>query len=122
MLVVSPFSRGGHINSEAVQPFDLPDSFVPSQARLASWKGLSDNALVDASKILAGSATGRVPSQKDVKTLERANLVALSMDQIVAEEMKLDGRTYRGIVEAVEAVVPGPTLTPASGSAAANSA
>jgi hypothetical protein len=41
-----------------------------------------------------------------VKILERANLVAIAMDQIVAEEMKLDGRTYRGIVEAVESVVP----------------
>ena len=43
-----------------------------------------------------------------MKTLERANLVALFMDQIVADDMKLDGRTYRGIAEAVEAVVPNP--------------
>jgi hypothetical protein len=67
-------------------------------------------ALAGAQKILASGASGRVPSLDDVKTLERANLVALSMDQIVAEEMKIDGRAYRGIAEAVESVVPNPTL------------
>ncbi len=30
------------------------------------------------------------------------------MDQIVAGDMKLDGRTYRGIAEAVETVMPNP--------------
>ena len=40
--------------------------------------------------------------------------MALYMDQIVAEEMKLDGRTYRGIVEAVETVVPNAALALAS--------
>ena len=71
----------------------------------------ADNAALEgAKKILAGSAAGRVPTPDDVKTLERANLVALAMDQIVAEDMKLDGRTYRGIVEAVESVVPNPAL------------
>jgi hypothetical protein len=65
-------------------------------------------ALEGAKKILAGGASGRVPTPDDVKTLERANLVAISMDQIVAEEMKVDGRTYRGIVEAVESVIPNP--------------
>jgi hypothetical protein len=69
----------------------------------------ADQAAIDgAKKILAGSASGRVPTREDAKTLERANLVAISMDQIVAEEMNLDGRTYRGIVEAVESVVPNP--------------
>jgi hypothetical protein len=67
-------------------------------------------ALEDAKKILAGSASGRVPTPSDVKTLERANLVAMAMDQIIADEMKLDGRTYRGIAEAVESVVPNPAL------------
>src|SRR5882757_7709173 len=69
-------------------------------------------ALEGAKKIIAGGASGRVPTQDDVKTLERANLVALSMDQIVADDMKLDGRTYRGIAEAVESAlqVPGPTV------------
>jgi hypothetical protein len=67
-------------------------------------------ALEGAKKILAGSASGRVPTPDDVKTLERANLVALAMDQIVANEMKLDGRSYRGIVEAVESVVTNPAL------------
>ena len=67
-------------------------------------------ALEGAKNILAGSASGRVPTPDDVKTLERANLVAVSMDQIVAEEMKLDGRTYRGIAEAVETVVPNPAV------------
>jgi hypothetical protein len=69
----------------------------------------ADQAALDgATKILAGRVSGRVPPRDDVKTLERANLVAISMDQIVAEEMSLDGRTYRGIVEAVESVVPNP--------------
>jgi len=73
-----------------------------------------------AKKILAGSAAGRIPTPEDVRTLERANLVAISMDQIVAGERKLDGRAYRGIVEAVEAVVPEPALgAPARGEAPA---
>jgi hypothetical protein len=78
----------------------------------------ADKATLEgASKILAGSASGRVPTQAEVKTLERANLVALSMDQIVAEEMKIDGKTYRGIAEAVESAVPNPVLAvnPAKG-------
>jgi hypothetical protein len=66
-------------------------------------------ALEGARKILAGSASGRVPTPGDVKTLERANLVAVAMDQIVAEEMKLDGRMYRGIAEAIESVLEPPT-------------
>jgi hypothetical protein len=75
----------------------------------------ADRAALDgAKKILAESTSGRVPTRDGVKTLERANLVAISMDQIVAEEMKLDGRTYRGIVEAVESIVPNRTLGPAS--------
>ena len=45
-------------------------------------------ALEAAKKILAGSASGRVPTPDDVKTLERANLTALSMDQVVAEEIQ----------------------------------
>ena len=72
-------------------------------------------ALEGAKKILAASATGRVPTPDDVKTLERANLVAISMDQIVAEEMKLDGRKYRGIAEAVEAALPSPAPPKTSG-------
>jgi predicted small lipoprotein YifL len=68
------------------------------------------SALDDARKILAASAAGHTPTRDDVKTLERANLVALSMDQIVADQMKLDGRTYRGIAEAVETAVPNPAL------------
>jgi hypothetical protein len=67
-------------------------------------------AIADASRILAGSASGRVPTQDDVKTLAQANSVALAMDQIIAEEMKLDARTYRGIAEAVESAVPDPAL------------
>jgi hypothetical protein len=62
-------------------------------------------ALEGAKKIIAGGALGRVPTQDDAKTLERANLVALSMDEIVADDMKLDGRTYRGIAEAVESAL-----------------
>jgi hypothetical protein len=72
----------------------------PAPADKASLEG--------ATKIFARSASGHVPTQDDVKTLERANLVALSMDQIVADEMKIDGRTYRGIVEAVESAVQDP--------------
>jgi len=80
----------------------------------------ADHAALDsAKKILAGSASGRVPTRDDAKTLERANLVAMSMDQMVAEEMKLDGRTYRGIVEAVESVIPNPAQGAASGDAVA---
>jgi hypothetical protein len=80
-------------------------------------------ALEGAKKILAGSTSGRVPTQDDVKALERANLVATAMDQIVAEEMKLDGRAYRGIAEAIESVIPNPELTASSrGSAAPNPA
>jgi hypothetical protein len=67
-------------------------------------------ALENASKILARGASGSVPTQDEVKTLERANLVALSMDQIVADDMKIDGRKYRGIAEAVESAVPNPSL------------
>jgi hypothetical protein len=75
----------------------------------------ADQAAIDgAKKILAGNSSGRVPTRDDVKTLERANLVAISMDQIIAEEMKLDGRAYRGIVEAVESVVPNPVSGVAS--------
>jgi hypothetical protein len=76
----------------------------------------ADRASLDgARKILAGGPSGRVPTPADVKTLAQANLVALSMDQIVAGEMKLDARAYRGIAEAVEAVVPDPALGPAPG-------
>jgi len=76
-------------------------------------------ALEGAKNILAGGASGRVPTQDDVKMLERANLVATAMDQIAAEEMKLDGRAYRGIAEAVESVVPNPALAAASRGGAA---
>src|ERR1700674_4017401 len=72
-------------------------------------------SLGGARKILADSASGRVPTQNDVKTLERANLVALSMDQIVADEMKIDARTYRGIAEAIESAIQYPSLAGASG-------
>jgi hypothetical protein len=76
----------------------------------------ADRAAIErASKILARSASGHVPTQDDVKTLERANLVALSMDQIVVDEMKLDGRTYRSIAEAVESAVQNPALAVTSG-------
>jgi|SRR5579872_219149 len=69
----------------------------------------ADKAAIDgASKILAGSASGRVPTQDDVKTLATANMAALSMDQIIAEEMKIGGKTYRGIAEAVEYAMPDP--------------
>jgi hypothetical protein len=67
-------------------------------------------AIEGASKILAGSASGRVPTQDDVKTLARANLVALLMDQIVADEMNIDAKKYRGIAEAVESAAPNPAL------------
>ena len=59
-------------------------------------------ALQSARKILADSVAGSVPTMQDARTLERANLVALYMDQIVAEEMKIDARKYRGIAEAIE--------------------
>jgi hypothetical protein len=78
-----------------------------------------DKAALEAAKsILAGSASGRVPTPDDVKTLERANLAALSMDQVVAEEMKIDARTYRGIAEAIESVVQNPALAASGGGGA----
>ncbi len=64
--------------------------------------------LESAGKILAAGASGHFPNPDGVKTLDRANLLALSMDQIIAEEMKLDARTYRGIAEAVASVIPNP--------------
>lgn len=72
-------------------------------------------ALEGAKKILVGGAAGRVPTPDDVKTLDRANQVAVWMDQIVADEMKVDGRTYRGIAEAVEADIPNPAAGKTSG-------
>lgn len=77
-------------------------------------------ALEDAKKILAAGGAGNFPGPDGVKALERANLVAISMDQIVAQEMNVDGRTYRGIVEAVESVIPNPALGKASGDNAAS--
>jgi hypothetical protein len=79
----------------------------------------ADLATLEAAKrILAGRTSRRVPTPDDVKTLERANLVALSMDQLVAEEMRIDGRTYRGIAQAIESVVPSPALTVVPGDGA----
>ena len=88
--------------------------------RAAAWRvknpAPGDQAALEAAKrILVGSAFRRVPTPDDVKTLERANLVALSMDQVVAEEMKIDARTYRGVAEAIESVVQNPVLASASG-------
>ena len=68
-------------------------------------------AIEAAKKILSASASGHVPSLDDVKTLEQANQVALFMDQIVVGEMKADARTYRGITEAIETVIPNPAVT-----------
>jgi hypothetical protein len=69
-------------------------------------------ALQSARKVLADSVAGSVPSMQDAKTLERANLVALHMDQIVAEEMKIDARKYRGIAEAIEFSLAKPAQLP----------
>jgi hypothetical protein len=83
----------------------------------------ADQAALDgAKKIIAARTTGHVPTPDDVKTLAMANLVAISMDQIVAEEMKLDGRSYRGIAEAIEAAVPNPLLPGGSGGSTAPAA
>lgn len=71
--------------------------------------------LEDAKKILAAGGAGHFPAPDGVKRLERANLVAISMDQIIAQEMNVDGRKYRGIVEAVESVIPNPAVGKASG-------
>jgi hypothetical protein len=54
-----------------------------------------------------------------VKTLDRANLIALYMDQIVADDMKIDGRTYRGIAEAIENVIRPPRVAPSKDAGAA---
>jgi hypothetical protein len=88
-------------------------------ARMQNSTAGDKAALEGAQKILAGGASGRVPTQDDVKTLERANLVATAMDQIVADELKLDVRAYRGIAEAVESVVPNLALPMPSGGGAA---
>ena len=53
---------------------------------------------------------GTRPHARRRENTRARNLVAISMDQIVAEEMKLDGRTYRGIVEAIESVIPNPAI------------
>lgn len=87
--------------------------------RVKNPKPADQAALDGARKIIAARTTGRVPTPDDVKTLALANLVAISIDQIVAEEMKVDGRSYRGIAEAVEAVVPNPVV---AGAAASQSA
>ncbi len=76
-------------------------------------------ALEEAKKIVDSGAAGRAPTPDGVKTLERATLVAITMDQIIAEDMKVDGRTYRGIADAVESVIPNPAVAKTSGDGAA---
>jgi hypothetical protein len=102
---------------------DLYLKVMRAAAERVNHPAPADRAALDgARKIIAARTTGRVPTPDDVKTLAMANLVAISMDQIVAEEMKLDGRSYRGIAEAIEAVVPNPVLAGASGSGSAPAA
>ncbi len=85
------------------------------------WKHplASDTAtLVEARKILFSDHAGHAATPDQAKTIARATLLALDMDQIVAEDMKLDGRAYRGIAEAIEAVVPNPARGESLGGAA----
>lgn len=74
--------------------------------------------LRDAAKILTEAAAGRLPTSADANTLARATMLATARDQAVAEERKLDLRAYRGIAEAIEAVVPDPALPAPPASAA----
>jgi hypothetical protein len=127
----APLSEGGENSpaSAAAKPAELPldqqteqkldpltkddvDLYVKimrAAAERAKNRAPADQAtLEEAQKIMANGAAGRAPNPEGVKTLARATLVAVSMDQIVAEEMKVDGRTYRGIAEAVESVIPNP--------------
>jgi hypothetical protein len=55
-----------------------------------------------AGEILQSSSSGKLPTMQDVQTLERANLVALHMDQVVAKETGVDAHEYRGVAEAIE--------------------
>ena len=88
---------------------DLYLNVMRAAARRVKYPTAPDQAaLTDAKRILAGRASGRVPTPEDAKALERANQVAMGMDQIIAEEAKLDEKRYRGIAEAVEVVVPNP--------------
>jgi len=71
-----------------------------------------DRDTLQAARQLASAGTpansGRgVPTPEDAKLLERATMVAIRMDQIIAEERGLDGRTYRGIAAAVESAISG---------------
>jgi hypothetical protein len=127
----APLSEGGENlpASAAARPADLPldqqteqkldpltrddvDLYLKVMRAAADRvknRAAADQAtLQDAKKILATGEAGRAPAPDGVKTLARANLLALSMDQVVAEEMKLDARTYRGVAEAVESVIPNP--------------
>ena len=70
-------------------------------------------ALASAQALLARHPPA--PTPDDAKTLEHATLIAMAMDQIVAQEMNMDSRAYRGIAEAVEAVIPNPVLPAPTG-------
>lgn len=65
-------------------------------------------ALLTAKQILDARDSGRTPTPDDARMLQHATLVATGMDQLVANEMKIDLQKYRGIAEAVEAVIPNP--------------
>jgi hypothetical protein len=69
-------------------------------------------ALLTAKQILDARDSGRTPTPDDARMLQHAMLVATGMDQLVAEEMKIDVQKYRGIAHAVEAVIPNPLLPP----------
>jgi hypothetical protein len=93
-------------------------------ARVKNRPPADVSALEAARKVLESRGSGRTPTADDAKTLERATLLATGMDQIIAQEMKLDARKYRGIAEAVEAVIPNPALpaAPADGKPASGDA
>lgn len=69
-------------------------------------------ALVTAKQILDARDSGRTPTPDDARMLQHATLVATGMDELVAQEMKIDLQKYRGIADAVETVIPNPLLPP----------
>jgi hypothetical protein len=79
-------------------------------ARVKNRPPTDVSALEAAKRLIENRGPRRTPTSDDARTLERATLLATGMDQVIAGEMKLDGRKYRGIAEAVEAAVPNPAL------------
>ncbi len=79
-------------------------------ARVRNPNAEDTQALAQARQILSAAANGRVPSSSDASTLQHASEICLGMDQIVARERKVDLALYTSIADAIEAVVPNPSI------------